>query len=93
MGEHSRQPQLICMYANVQSLLSKKAEIEVRINDQYFDLMFFTEVWIDQSKDTSEFMLKGYQSPVISFCSRGGACVFVKTGLSFMTDDSPDNVE
>ena len=81
------------MHANVQSLLSKKAEIEVRINDTCFDLLFFTEVWLDQSKDNSEFMFKGYQSPVINFCGSSGACVFVKTGLSFIVDEPPYKVE
>ena len=66
-----------CAYANLQSIFNKKREIEVYIKDYNADIMFFTECWITDEHDESEYSLAGFQN-YISMKNRGGSCIFTR---------------
>ena len=68
---------LNCLYANVQSLLNKKSEIELAVAQTYYDLLFFTEVWIPEEAVSTDYYLEGYQTPVICAKARGGTCIYI----------------
>ena len=71
------------MYANVQSFLSKKKEIEEYIADKKFDILLFTEVWLTEEHSTAEYLLPGFQSPTVDFKARGGTMIFVRENVLF----------
>ena len=79
------------LYANVQSFLNKKAEIEVYLKDNETDLLFFTECWIREDHTDGEIAIPGYQLPVVFRKDRGGACVFVRNGISFVEVKPPNS--
>lgn len=83
---------LNCLYANVQSLLNKKSEIELAVAQTYYDLLFFTEVWIPEEAVSTDYYLEGYQTPVICAKARGGTCIYIKTGLSYSEVHPPNPV-
>ena len=77
----------------MQSLLSKKKEIEQRVKDHDFDLMFFTEVWTDEHIDDSEYFIPGFQKPIVDPNLRGGACVYIRDGIEFLLIEPPSKVK
>ena len=89
MGENSQPVVLECLYANVQSLLSKKKEIEQLTEVQEFDILLFTEVWIDEEHQDFELYIRGYQNPSIDRNCRCGACVYVREGLDYINVEPP----
>ena len=89
MGQHSKIAELKCLYANLQSFLNKKHEIEIRIASEAPDILFFTEIWYDDRYNSSENILENFQAPIISPNIRGGACAFVRNGLNFIPVEPP----
>ena len=59
------------MYANLQSFLDKKPEIEIKIAEENFDLLFFTEIWITEQHHDCELFIPGFQRPVLDPRVRG----------------------
>ena len=48
MGDGPQDHVLKCLYGNLQSLNSKKREIELRLTECDYDILLFTEVWINE---------------------------------------------
>ena len=92
MGHSSKGHKLKCLYANLQSLLNKKREIEIKLLQVHIDIMFFTEVWVDESIDNSEYFISGFQKPILDFNNRGGTCVYFREGLQYTEVLPPNNV-
>ena len=93
MGFNQRPNKLKCLYANLQSLINKKKEIEMYLENDPCDILFFTEIWVESGIDESEICIDGYQSPIIDYHSRGGTCVYVKNGLNYSTVEPPIKME
>ena len=89
MGDGPQDHVLKCLYGNLQSLNSKKREIELRLTECDYDILLFTEVWINEEMQACEYSFSGYQEPVIDPSIRGGACIYVKQGLEFFTVQPP----
>ena len=71
MGECIEDNMLSGLYGNLQSLISKKPEIELRLKNKPYDLLMFTEVWLDCNSKQREYFIYGYQGPVIDPAIRG----------------------
>ena len=93
MGKCFERPNLSCIYANLQSFLSKKNEIEQRVKDHDFDLMLFTEVWTDERIHDSEYFNPGFQKPIVDPNFRGGACVYIRDSIEFLLIEPPSKVK
>ena len=91
--EKTKSPQTLkCIYSNLQSLVNKKKEIELYLDQNETHLMFFTEVWLDSSHHASELHIKGFQEPIIQHNSRGGACIYVHNDILFEEFQVPHKV-
>ena len=84
---------LTCIYSNLQSLLSKKKEIEHFLDTNKVHLMFFTECWVDETHQPIELYIPGFQEPIIHLKKRGGACIYVSDTLAFEEVTPPNKVE
>ena len=76
-------PKLKCVYANIQSLINKKHEVEQYVLDEQPDMLFFTECFITEDHAASEYTITGFQNPVVFMKNRGGACIYVRSGINF----------
>ena len=84
LNRNKKTPQsLKCMYSNLQSIINKKKEIELYLDQNETHLMFFTEVWLDSTHHASELHIKGFQDPIIQHNSRGAACIYVYNDIIF----------
>ena len=93
MGDDKRPVQLKCLYANLQSLFSKKHEIEALLDHQDYDLLFFTEIWIKPDFNAADFSIQGFQTPIVDPHIRGGACIYVRNELDFYIVEPPMKTE
>ena len=93
MGQRAKDVEINCLYANLQSLMNKKREIELKLDNENFKLLFFTELWVSADMDANEYALKGFQKPVVEPNIRGGAGIFVKEGLEFTVIKPPRPVK
>ena len=89
MGDGAEEHMLNCLYGNLQSLNNKKREIELKLTNCDYDLLLFTEVWINEEMQECEYNISGFQEPVIDPNIRGGACIYVKQGLDFYAVQPP----
>ena len=80
------------MYTNLQSFISKKNEVLMRISNEKFDMLCFTEIWIGENHHQSELHLPGFQAPLIDPHIRGGACVYLRDGIDYFVIDPPDKI-
>ena len=78
-----------CVYSNLQSIFSKKTEIELYLTENEVDILFFTESWIDENHDAREYQINGFQDPVVTLKTRGGSSIFVKNGFNFVELQPP----
>ena len=85
--------ELKCIYSNVQSIFNKKNEIELYILENHVDVMFFTECFITDNYDASEYFFEGFQPPVVYKKNRGGACIYIRNGLRFHEVSPPNCLE
>ena len=72
---------LSCTYANVQSIFNKKREIELYISENNIDILLFTETFICNHHDPSEYFLQDFQCFPF-FKNRGGSCIYVRNRVS-----------
>ena len=84
---------LKCVYSNIQSFTSKRKEIELYVSQYEPDLLFFTEMWISQEFTASEYLIEGYQEPVLFLKNRGGSGIYIKNGIKFVQVNPPEIVE
>ena len=89
MGQSGEQGALKCIYANLQSLFSKKSEIEITLQNSPVDVMLFSEIWISEEHHDAELFIKGFQKPFVDPQVRGGACGYIRNGIDFMTVNPP----
>ena len=90
MGKHCPEPELIkCLYSNLQSFVNKRDEIVLRISENDYDLLFFTEIWIGDQHHESELHLPGFQKLIVDPQVHGGACIFVRSGIDFTVVKPP----
>ena len=92
MGDCSENYELNCLYGNLQSLNSKKKEIELRTKNCAYDLLLFTEIWINDKNQACEYTIPGFQDPVIDPNIRGGAGIYVREGMEFFVVQPPNKV-
>ena len=81
VGQCGERSYLKCLYANLQSLINKRNEIKLRLDQESFDMMFFTEIWINENIDESELFIPGFQTPFIHPKASGGAAVYIRDGI------------
>ena len=93
MGQNTKRNEINCLYANLQSLISKKREIELKLDQENFHLLFFNEIWISEDFDYNEFSLKSFQKPIVDPNFRGGSCIFVREGIDFRVIKPPRPVK
>ena len=80
--------ELKCLYTNLQSLHSKRKEIELYLQENKVDLMFFTECWIAEDHHVSEYSFDGFQT-VVCKKNRGGSCIYIRDHISYYEVDPP----
>ena len=83
---------LKCIYANLQSIFSKKQEIEILLRESKLDILFFTECFITEGHDISEYQFPGFQS-FVAMKYRGGSCIYVQNDLPAYAVQPPNAVE
>ena len=86
--------QLKCVSANIQSIFNKKQEIELYAKENNAkDILFFTESFITESHSVSEYLIDGFQPPVVCMKNRGGACGFIRNDIIFSEVCVPNPTE
>ena len=92
MGESIQK--LNCFYSNVQSLLSKKGEIEAHLKSNPRDLLFFSECWLSTDEHFPvHYSIDGFQLPVVCSKARGGTCIYVSNELKYQVVFPPNPIE
>ena len=74
--------ELKCLYTNLQSLHSKRKEIELYLQENKVDLMFFTECWITEDHHVSEYSFDGFQT-VVCKKHRGAPFIYIRDYISY----------
>ena len=84
---------LKCIYANLQSIFSKKHDIDVYLDKNNIDIMMFTECWINNDHLVSEYLFSGFQPPTVALKNRGGSCIYVRNEISYTEIKPPSPME
>ena len=50
-----------CMYSNARSIVNKREELELCVEQNRYDIMGFTESWLNEAIDDAEIELPGYK--------------------------------
>ena len=77
----------------MQSLINKRRELKVYLDQNEIHILFLTEAWITEKHSPSEYQIKGYQSPAIHFKEKGGTMIYVKNGIPFNEIQMPNKSE
>ena len=89
---NTNKTKLSCMYVNARSLVNKREELELAVEQRDYDIIGFSESWLTDSISDAEVELAGYKiirkDRVSNVKTRGGGVVwYFKDGINVVLRD------